>query len=63
MLADEMVEMPLNGRNINDLGFLAAGITPNNVGLQGTSFAINGARPDNTNFIIDGISAREPLME
>jgi hypothetical protein len=62
MAADEIVEMPLNGRNITDLGTLAAGITPNNVNLQGSGFAINGARPDNTNFIIDGFSAREPLF-
>ncbi len=62
MTSNEIVEMPLNGRNINDLGFLAAGITPNNTNLQGSSFAINGARPDNTNFIIDGISSREPLF-
>ncbi len=32
------------------------------ISLQGTSFAINGARPDNTNFIIDGVTARESLM-
>ena len=62
MTSQEMVEMPLNGRNITDLGYLAAGITPNNTNLQGSTFAINGARPDNTNFIIDGFSAREPLF-
>jgi hypothetical protein len=62
MAADEIVEMPLNGRNITDLGTLAAGITPNNTNLQGSGFAINGARPDNTNFIIDGFSSREPLF-
>ena len=62
MTADEIVEMPLNGRNITDLGTLAAGITPNNTNLQGSGFAINGARPDNTNFIIDGFSSREPLF-
>ncbi len=62
MTADEIVEMPLNGRNITDLGTLAAGITPNNTQLQGSGFAINGARPDNTNFIIDGFSSRESLF-
>ena len=54
--------MPLNGRNINDLGFLVAGVTANTTNLQGSSFAINGARADNTNFIIDGFGAREPLF-
>jgi hypothetical protein len=39
-----------------------AGITPNTTNLQGSQFAINGARPDNTNFIIDGFSARDPLF-
>ncbi len=62
MTADEIVEMPLNGRNITDLGTLAAGISPNTVGLQGSTMAINGARPDNTNFIIDGFSSRESLF-
>jgi outer membrane receptor protein involved in Fe transport len=62
MTANEIVEMPLNGRNITDLGTLAAGITPNNTSLQGSPFAINGARPDNTNFIIDGFSSRESLF-
>ncbi len=62
MTAQEIIEMPLNGRNITDLGYLAAGVTPNNVNLQGTPFAINGARPDNSNFIIDGVTARESLM-
>ena len=62
MTADEIVEMPSNGRNITDLGYLAAGITPNTMLLQGSSFAINGARPDNTNFVIDGFGAREPSL-
>jgi outer membrane receptor protein involved in Fe transport len=62
MTAEEIVEMPLNGRNINDLGYLVAGVTANNTELQGSSFAINGARPDNTNFIIDGLNARDRLF-
>jgi hypothetical protein len=62
MSGREMIEMPLNGRNTGDLGLLVAGITPNTTNLQGSQFAINGARPDNTNFIIDGFSARDPLF-
>jgi outer membrane receptor protein involved in Fe transport len=62
MTSQEIVEMPLNGRNINDLGFLVAGVTANTTNLQGSSFAINGARPDNTNFIIDGFNSREHLF-
>ena len=62
MTASEIVEMPLNGRNITDLGYLAAGITPNTTNMVGSSFAINGARADNTNFIVDGIGDREPLF-
>ena len=62
MTDKEIIEMPLNGRNINDLGFLVAGVTANTTNLQGSSFAINGARADNTNFILDGFGPREPLF-
>jgi Carboxypeptidase regulatory-like domain len=54
MTSDEMVEMPLNGRNFGDLAYLVEGVTPNTRNLQGSGFAVNGARPDNTNFVIDG---------
>lgn len=62
MTSDEMIEMPLNGRNFGDLAYLVSGVTPNTTNLQGSGFAINGARPDNTNFVIDGFGAREALF-
>jgi hypothetical protein len=62
MTSEEMVEMPLNGRNFGDLAYLVEGVTPNTTNLQGSGFAVNGARPDNTNFVIDGFGAREALF-
>ena len=59
MTSEQMVEMPLNGRNFGDLAYLVEGVTPNTTNLQGSGFAVNGARPDNTNFVIDGFGARE----
>jgi hypothetical protein len=59
MAANEIVEMPLNGRSINDLAVLAPGVIPNTTNIQGSSFAVNGARPDNTNFVFEGFGITE----
>jgi hypothetical protein len=58
--ADEIGQMPLNGRDFSDLAVLVPGVTPNVTAGQGSEFAINGARADNTNFFIDGFSDRDP---
>ena len=53
-------ELPLNGRNFTDLTFLVPGVSQTGQGDTGSPFAIGGARNDNTNFLIDGVSARRP---
>jgi len=62
MTSAEMLEMPLNGRNFTDLALLVPGVNPGPQGGNASGIVINGARADNTNFIIDGFSARDPLF-
>ena len=52
----EIVEMPLNNRSFQDLAFLVAGVAEQSDGGNGSTYAVNGARTDNTNFIVDGFS-------
>jgi hypothetical protein len=59
IVAKEMTEMPLNGRDLTDLAFLIPGVSEKQPGSQGSSFAVSGARADNTNFLIDGFNDRE----
>ncbi|MEO7142480.1 MAG: carboxypeptidase regulatory-like domain-containing protein [Bryobacteraceae bacterium] len=60
MVSAQIVEMPLNGRDFADLAYLVPGVTRNAQGGLGSAFAINGARADNTNFIIDGFNDQNP---
>src|SRR5260370_13327744 len=60
VLSHQMVEIPLNGRDFVDLAMLTPGVLPNAQGGAGSAMAINGARADNTNFIIDGFNDQNP---
>jgi hypothetical protein len=58
----EIVDLPLNGRNFTQLGLLQAGAAPLTSGLieaggplrEGETYAVNGARPEENNYLIDG---------
>src|SRR5258708_2731401 len=60
VVSHQMVEIPLNGRDFVDLAMLTPGVLPNAQGGAGSAMAINGARADNTNFIIDGFNDQNP---
>jgi hypothetical protein len=58
----EIVDLPLNGRNFAQLGLLQAGAAPLTSGLiqaggplrQGEIYAVNGTRPEQNTYTIDG---------
>ena len=58
-----VVNLPLNERNIFSLMFLMPGVT-GNVTFQynGLNMSVNGGRPGTTNILIDGIPASPPLI-
>jgi hypothetical protein len=60
IVAQEIQEMPLDGRNFSDLAFLVPGVQRNAQGDNASPFAIAGARSDNTNFYVDGFNNRDP---
>jgi len=51
----EIVEMPLEGRNFSDLAYLTGGVIPKGDGGDG-QYAVNGARADNISFLVDGMN-------
>lgn len=53
--SEELREMPLAGRNFADLAYLTGGVQEKGEGADG-GFAINGARADNTGYLIDGMN-------
>src|SRR5213079_2116496 len=50
-----ITEMPLDGRNFSDLALLTGGVIPKGDGGDG-QYAVNGARPDNISFLLDGMN-------
>lgn len=62
MVSQEIAEMPLDGRDFTSLALLTPGVSATNTfaGGYGSFAAINGARPDNTNFVIDGSNNQSP---
>ena len=58
----ELVDLPLNGRNFTQLGLLQTGVAPLTAGIataggslrQGQAYAVNGMRPEQNNYLVDG---------
>ena len=58
----ELVDLPLNGRNFTELGLLETGVAPLTAGVataggslrQGQAYAVNGMRPEQNNYLVDG---------
>ena len=60
IVSREMSELPLDARDYTDLAFLVPGVTPSAQGSNSGNMNINGSRPDNTNYLIDGFSNQSP---
>jgi hypothetical protein len=64
VLQQELLDLPLDGRNFSQLGLLQPGVVPLTPGLQeaggslreGQAYSVNGQRPESNNFLIDGAS-------
>jgi hypothetical protein len=58
----EAIDLPLNGRDLTQLGLLQPGVAPMPAGLaeaggiarSGQAFAVNGQRPESNNYLLDG---------
>ena len=57
--SNEVNNMPLNGRDFNELALYVPGVSMGVAGAAGSFAAINGARQDNTNFVVDGVEDRD----
>ena len=56
----EVGEIPLNGRNFNDLAYTVAGVQPSEVGAKGSPYVAGGSRADSSGVFIDGINDESP---
>jgi len=62
--AREAVDLPLNGRNLTQLGLLQPGVAPMTFGLteaggilrSGQAYAVNGEPPESNNYLLDGVT-------
>ena len=62
--AREATDLPLNGRDLTQLGLLQPGVAPMTTGLaeaggvrrSGQAYAVNGQRPESNNYLLDGAS-------
>ncbi len=62
--AREAVDLPLNGRNLTQLGLLQPGVAPLTSGLMqaggilrsGQAYAVNGQPPESNNYLLDGVT-------
>ena len=60
----QVVDLPLNGRDLTQLGLLQPGVAPMTAGLaeaggiarSGQAYAVNGQRPESNNYLLDGAS-------
>lgn len=63
----EVNDLPLNGRNFTFLAQLAAGVTQDQEDTRGLgasgSFAANGSRPAQNNYLLDGIDNNANLVD
>ncbi|MDA2926241.1 TonB-dependent receptor [Acidobacteria bacterium AH-259-G07] len=51
---EEIIDLPLEGREFYELVFLTVGVIPEQEGGQGGFASVNGARLDSVNYVIDG---------
>jgi outer membrane receptor protein involved in Fe transport len=58
--SSEIREMPLNGRDFNDLAFMVPGVQAAEQGGKGSPYVVNGARADASNVVIDGFNDQNP---
>ncbi|MGH9351184.1 MAG: carboxypeptidase regulatory-like domain-containing protein, partial [Terriglobia bacterium] len=52
----EIEQIPLNGRDFNDLAFTVPGVQPSEERAKGSAYVTNGSRADGSNVFIDGIN-------
>jgi Carboxypeptidase regulatory-like domain/TonB dependent receptor len=60
----QAADLPLNGRDLTQLGLLQPGVAPMTTGLgeaggiarSGQAYAVNGQRPESNNYLLDGAS-------
>ena len=60
----QVLDLPLNGRDLTQLGLLQPGVAPMTTGLaqaggiarSGQAYGVNGQRPESNNYLLDGAS-------